>query len=93
MPDTQLKWKDTWFGAFFTALLFLAGESLIEVFIGKSQLASYYDAAGSLLVLMLWVYYTSAIFLFGAIVTNCRANQVSDDKELAKQNVGKINVT
>jgi membrane protein len=73
MPDSRLKWKDTWFGAFFTALLFLAGESLIELFIGKSQLASYYDAAGGLLVLMLWVYYTSAIFLFGALVTHFRS--------------------
>jgi membrane protein len=73
MPDTRLKWKDTWFGAFFTAVLFFAGQSLIENFIGKSQSANFYDAAGGLLVLMLWVYYSSAIFLFGAIITHNRA--------------------
>lgn len=72
MPDTRLKWKDTWFGAFFTAVLFLLGESLIEIFIGTSQVANFYDAAGGLLILMLWVYYSSAIFLFGAIVTHFR---------------------
>ncbi len=72
MPDTRLKWKDTWFGAFFTAVLFIAGESLLEIFIGKSQVANYYDAAGGILVLMLWVYYSSAIFLFGAIIAHFR---------------------
>lgn len=72
MPDSRLKWKDTWFGALFTAVLFLIGESLIEIFIGKSPVANFYDAAGGLLILMLWVYYTSAIFLFGAVVTHSR---------------------
>jgi membrane protein len=73
MPDKRLKWKDTWFGALFTAFLFLIGESLIDIIIGKSNVNSLYDAAGGLLVGMLWVYYTSAVFLFGAIVTNFRA--------------------
>lgn len=73
IPDSRLKWGDTWFGAFFTAVLFVAGKSMIAFFIGNSQVANFYDAAGSLLVLMLWVYYTSAIFYFGAIVTHSRA--------------------
>lgn len=73
VPDTRLKWKDTWFGAILTALLFITGESLIEISIGNSQFANYYDAAGGLLILMLWVYYTSAIFLFGATITHFRA--------------------
>ncbi len=75
IPDHnhRLKWKDTWYGAFLTAVLFIAGESLIEIFIGKSQVANLYDAAGGLLVLMLWVYYTSAIFLFGATLIHTRA--------------------
>ena len=75
---TRLKWKDTWFGAFLTALLFIAGESLIEISIGNSQFANYYDAAGGLLILMLWVYYTSAIFLFGATITHFRAKLLSN---------------
>ena len=78
VPDTRLKWKNTWFGAFLTALLFIAGESLIEISIGNSQFANYYDAAGGLLILMLWVYYTSAIFLFGATITHFRAKLLSN---------------
>lgn len=81
MPDSRLKWKVTWIGASFTAVLFLIGESLIGIFIGKSPVANLYDVAGGLLILMLWVYYTSAIFLFGAIVTHYHAklgsNQVN----------------
>jgi len=73
VPDKRLKWRDTWFGASLTALLFIAGESLIEILIGNSQFANYYDAAGGLLILMLWIYYTSAIFLFGATITHFRA--------------------
>ncbi len=70
MPDHRLKWKDTWYGAFLTAVLFIIGESLIKIFIGQSEVANFYDAAGGLLVFMLWVYYTSAIFLFGATITH-----------------------
>ena len=73
VPDNRLKWSNTWFGAFFTAVLFVAGKSLIGYFIGNSQVSNFYDAAGSFLVLMLWVYYTSMIFYFGAIITQCRA--------------------
>jgi len=73
LPQRKFKWKDTLFGALLTALLFVAGKFLIELFIGKSVVANYYEAAGSILVLMLWVYYTSSIFLFGAIVTATRA--------------------
>jgi len=73
MPDVRLKWGETWFGAIFTAILFIAGKSLIGIFIGNSQTANFYDATGSILVLMLWIYYSSAIFLFGAIFTNSRA--------------------
>lgn len=73
LPDVQLRWKDTWFGAFLTATLFSLGQYLISFYIGNSRMASLYDAAGSLLVVMLWVYYTSAIFLFGATFTYVRA--------------------
>ena len=72
MPDSRLKWSNTWFGALFTAVLFIAGKSLIAYFIGNSQISNFYAAAGSILVLMLWVYYTSAIFYFGAIITQER---------------------
>jgi membrane protein len=78
VPDKRLKWRDTWFGALFTAFVFIAGKSLIAFFIGNSQVANLYDAAGSLLVLMLWVYYSSAMFYFGALVTHGRVKYSPD---------------
>jgi membrane protein len=74
LPDEPLRWRDTWFGALLTAGLFAVGQFLIGFFIGRSEVADLYDAAGSILVLMLWVYYASTIFLFGAVVTSTRAD-------------------
>lgn len=88
MPDSKLDWRDTWFGAFFTAVLFVVGKSFIEIFIGSSQAANFYDAAGGVLVLMLWVYYTSAIFFFGAYVTHIHAELSKENKDPAKQSIG-----
>lgn len=73
LPDAKLQWKDTWAGALTTAILFSLGKNLIGYYIGNSTAASLYDAAGSVLVVMLWVYYASAIFLFGATFTYARA--------------------
>ena len=81
MSDSRLKWSDTWFGALFTAVLFATGKSLIAFFIGNSQVSNFYDAAGSILVLMLWVYYTSAIFYPGAIITKSRADLLGQNKD------------
>jgi membrane protein len=72
IPDIRIKWNESWFGGVFTAILFITGKSLIGMLIGNSEAANFYDAAGSVLVLMLWVYYSSAIFLFGAIFTHSR---------------------
>jgi membrane protein len=66
LPDCDLEWRDVAVGAIITALLFIAGKSLIGWYIGSSTVASTYGAAGGLIVLLLWVYYTSQIFLFGA---------------------------
>ena len=73
LPDARLRWRDTWFGALLTAVLFALGQYLISFYIGNSQMASLYDAAGSVLGVMLWVYYTSAIFLFGGTFSYVRA--------------------
>ena len=80
MPDVRLKWGETWFGAIFTAILFIAGKSLIGLFIGNSQAANLYDAAGGILVLMLWIYYSAVIFLFGAIFAHSRAKLLKNLK-------------
>ena len=77
LPDVKLAWRDTWFGALVTAVLFSLGKFLIGFYIGSSSTASLYDAAGSILVVMLWVYYASAIFLFGATFTFIRAKKLN----------------
>ncbi|QRQ85207.1 YihY/virulence factor BrkB family protein [Cupriavidus oxalaticus] len=69
MPRTKIRWFDVWLGAIVTALLFTLGKFLIGLYIGKSGVASGYGAAGSLVVLLLWVYYAAQIFLLGAEFT------------------------
>ena len=73
LPDIRIKWSDALWGAFLTATLFVIGKSLIAVFISNNQVVDLYDAAGSILALMLWVYYAAIIFLFGATFTFHRA--------------------
>jgi membrane protein len=73
LPDRALTWRDVRFGAATTAILFTIGKSLIGLYLGTSAVASSYGAAGSLIVLLLWVFYSSAIFLLGAEVTRAYA--------------------
>jgi membrane protein len=73
LPDRSLSWRDVRFGAITTAILFTIGKSLIGWYLGTSAVASSYGAAGSLIVLLLWVFYSSATFLFGAEVTRAFA--------------------
>ena len=73
LPDCVLEWRDVVVGAIITALLFIGGKSLIGWYIGSSAVASTYGAAAGLIVLLLWVYYTSQIFLFGAELTRAYA--------------------
>jgi membrane protein len=81
LPDIRLKWRDIWLGAALTAGLLVMGKSLIAIFISNSTVADLYDAAGSILVMMLWVYYSAAILLLGATFTFTRAEAVSNDDE------------
>jgi membrane protein len=74
LPDARMKWKDAFVGATITALLFSIGKFLIGLYVGKSNVASLYDAAGSVLVIMVWIFYSSTIFFFGAQVTYVYAN-------------------
>jgi membrane protein len=86
LPDVKLRWKDIWFGALLTTLLFGVGRYLIGFLIGQSKIVNLYDVAGSVLVLMAWVYYASAIFLFVATLTSTRANL--RDKNVRKPGTG-----
>ena len=81
LPDNRLRWRDIWLGAALTAGLLIMGKSLIAFFIGNSTVADLYDAAGSILVLMLWVYYSSAILLLGATFTFTRAELLNNGRE------------
>lgn len=74
LPDRDLTWKDVIIGAVVTALLFTVGKSLISLYIGSSSMASGYGAAGGLLILLVWIYYSAQIFLFGAEFTKVYAS-------------------
>jgi len=69
MPRVRVTWRDVWLGAIVTSLLFTGGRYLIGMYIGRSDLASAYGAAGSLIVVFVWVYYSAQIFLLGAEFT------------------------
>ena len=69
LPDARMDWRDVWLGAAVTALLFTIGKTLIGLYLGRTGVASVYGAAGSLVVILLWVYYCAQIFLVGAEFT------------------------
>jgi membrane protein len=73
LPDVPIDWYDVWLGAVLTAILFEIGKSAIALYIGKQGLESTYGAAASILVVLIWVYYTSQIILMGAEVTHAFA--------------------
>lgn len=73
MPRTPIAWRDVWVGAFTTAALFELGKFGIGLYLGKSGVASAFGAAGSLAVLLIWVYYSAQIFLLGAEFTRAHA--------------------
>jgi membrane protein len=74
LPDAKIDWKDVRWGALFTGLLFMLGRYGIGLYIDTSGTSSTYGAAGSLIVILLWIYYTSAILYFGAEFTQAYAN-------------------
>jgi membrane protein len=69
LPDVKITWQDVWVGAAVTALLFTIGKSLIGLYLGRSTVASVYGAAGSLIVILLWIYYSAQVVFFGAEFT------------------------
>ncbi len=86
LPDKQLAWRDVAVGALATSVLFNVGKTMIGWYIGSSAVASSYGAAGALIVVLLWIYYSSLIFLFGAEFTKVYAatyGSRTDDASLA----------
>jgi membrane protein len=75
LPDVRVQWRDVWIGAALTAVLFALGKSLIGIYLGHSSVSSTYGAAGSVIMILLWVYYSSLILFFGAEFTQVYASQ------------------
>jgi membrane protein len=73
LPDAKIRWKDVWIGAALTSILFTIGKFLIGLYLGSSGVTSVYGAAGSLVTVLLWVYYSSLIFFLGAEFTSVYA--------------------
>jgi membrane protein len=83
LPDTRIHWHDVWFGAALTAVLFELGKFLIGFYVGKLGLESTYGAATSLVMLLIWVYYSAQIVLLGAEFTHVYARRHGHDKDRA----------
>jgi membrane protein len=75
LPDGRMPWRPIWFGSAITALLFEVGKSAIGIYLGKAAVGSPYGAAGSLVALLVWVYYSALIVFFGAELTQVNARQ------------------
>ena len=76
LPDAKTRWRDVWVGAAMTAFFFLIGKWALGLYLGSGTAASAYGAASSLITLLLWIYYSSQILLFGAEFTQVYANQL-----------------
>ena len=73
VPDAEVRWRDVWLGGFATAVLFTLGKTAIGAYLGRASIGSSYGAAGSVVALVVWVYYASLIFFIGAHVTHVYA--------------------
>jgi membrane protein len=73
VPDADIAWQDVWLGALIAALLFELGKFVLGFYFGRSALASNYGAAGSLIIILVWVYYSAQILFFGAAFTRVYA--------------------
>ena len=85
IPRVTVSWRDVWIGAGVTAVLFTIGKVLIGLYIGKSDVTSSFGTAGSLVIVMIWVYYASQIFLFGAELTRVYAETYGSRRSEAKE--------
>jgi membrane protein len=87
LPQVKLTWRDVWVGALVTAVLFTLGKYLIGLYLGHAGVASTYGAAGSLVIILIWVYYSSQILLFGAEFTRVYAQKYGSKKQPAEAGV------
>lgn len=80
LPDARIEWRDVWLGAAVTALLFTLGKSLIGIYLGRAGVTSVYGAAGSLVLVLLWVYYSSQLLFLGAEFTEVYSRRYGSRK-------------
>jgi membrane protein len=94
LPDAVIKWSDVWSGALMTTVLFILGKYLIGFYLGNSSVGSAYGAAGSLVLLLVWIYYSSILFLFGAeftfVYSRERGKKIQPTKEAVRIRVVEI---
>ena len=69
LPDVEMKWNDVWLGALLTSLLFSLGKMLIGFYLNQVHISSVFGAAGSLIIILIWAYYSAQIFFIGAEIT------------------------
>src|SRR5687767_10779451 len=79
LPDAKIKWRDVWVGSIVTTAFFALGKYLIGFYLGNSSVNSAYGAAGSLVIILVWVYYSTVIFLFGAELTSVYAEKTGSE--------------
>ena len=84
-PDAKIKWRHVWIGSFLTAVLFETGKAALGLYFGKAQPGSGYGAAGSIILIMLWVSYSSMIVFYGAEFTHANA-KLKDGKIVPDEN-------
>ena len=88
LPDVEIAWTDVWIGAGITALLFTIGKFAIGLYLGRSSVGSAYGAAGSLVVILIWIYYSAQILFFGAeltqVYTNKWGSRIRPDKDAVR---------
>lgn len=88
LPQADIAWKDVWIGSAFTSMLFVIGKELLSLYLGRASVGSVYGAAGSLVVLLIWIYYSAQILLFGAEFTQVYAKRYGSRVKPAKNAVG-----
>lgn len=81
LPDARLEWRDVWVGAAVTAVLFSIGKSLIGIYLGRAGITSVYGAAGSLVLVLLWIYYSAQLLFVGAEFTQVYARRYGSRRE------------
>ncbi len=80
MPRVRIHWKDVWVGAIVTSLLFITGKALIGAYLGRSDISSHFGVSASLIIVLLWVYYSAQIFLFGVEFTRVYSHKFGSRK-------------